>query len=716
MKEYKPLIIIMSLFVSSILLQAQTTEFIYVSAKGNPYVHPEVNSKNLGTIHEPFDTLHSAYKKIQSESKNKTVQMPYDIILLGDNDVKNAIYIRNDGKGEHFTWDISGTKSYPIRIYPQNKAIIIRNESSTQHMIKLLNVSHISFSNIEFRNSSYGFLLDNADYCTIQYCRFIGDPIEHSSGSGTIWIGKKGIKKEDQFSKDNYNAGNEEERSSNNIIKNNYFVGMINTSSGNWQKSHNIYISHGSDDNDVYFNTMDLGFFWGTGILLNHSYMKNNNVRRNFINIDGIDYGRTQKNALVIGFEENDDLSKIIDNNVVGNYLYNTGSSSKELISIESDTKNSIVVNNTIKDNISKNGKELTAHDPLWLGYKPDRITGRVISGDFDEDGSLDDIAAFYDYGKGETRIHLWETEKNNFRYLGADGAWSSFGYYSENISDLTVSGDFDNDGYKDDIAAFYDYGSGETRIHTWLFNGTYNFFKYSGADGVWSTPAGYHVSKISARVLSGDFDNDGFEDDIAALYDYGSKGTRIHVWYYESGKFEYSGSLGKWSNDQYRAGNIAGRVVSGDFDHDGFKDDIIAICDYGNNETRIHAWLSDGNYFKFEGVYGRWNSKIFNSDNIIEQIVCGDFDGDGNKGDLAAFYQKDNGELHLYSWISNGIDFACNVDNSWWSSLGYSVDKIAGRIISGDFDKYSNKSAITTFYDYSSQNGNLRTCMEEYR
>jgi hypothetical protein len=48
---------------------------------------------------------------------------------------------------------------------------------------------------------------------------------------------------------------------------------------------------------------------------------------------------------------------------------------------------------------------------------------------------------------------------------------WESTGYPIELFSDRIVSGDFNRDGYFDDIAVMCDYGGGETRIH--VFEGT---------------------------------------------------------------------------------------------------------------------------------------------------------------------------------------------------------------------------------------------------
>src|SRR5690606_7229825 len=114
------------------------------------------------------------------------------------------------------------------------------------------------------------------------------------------------------------------------------------------------------------------------------------------------------------------------------------------------------------------------------------------------------DIVAFYDYGNENAKMHLWRGQGSSFTY---SWPWSVSGYNVEKISGRVVSGDFDNDGFIDDVAAFYDYGNGQTKMHLWRSNGS--TFTYSW---IWST-SGYDCDKITGRVVSGDFDNDGYHD-----------------------------------------------------------------------------------------------------------------------------------------------------------------------------------------------------------
>lgn len=238
-------------------------------------------------------------------------------------------------------------------------------------------------------------------------------------------------------------------------------------------------------------------------------------------------------------------------------------------------------------------------------GYDADKITGRIVSGDFDQDGREDDIAMFYDYGNNETRIHLLIGMGNQFSYQGAAGWWSTAGYTAGKVTGRVVSGDFDRDDKKDDIAAFYDYGDGQTRIHVWLSNGS--SLAYQGAAGWWSA-TGYMASKITGRVVSVNINSDGKAfDDIAVFYDYGNGQTRMHVFESDGNGFNYSGNNGWWAASNYTASKITGRVAAINSSAGiglglGYvgptTTDIIAFYDYGLTTTKYHIWKAENPLF----------------------------------------------------------------------------------------------------------------------
>jgi len=174
-----------------------------------------------------------------------------------------------------------------------------------------------------------------------------------------------------------------------------------------------------------------------------------------------------------------------------------------------------------------------------------------------------------------------------------------------------------------DDIAAIYYYGHGDTRIHTWI-NQDGRGFKYSGSNGWFSTKKGGYEGTKLLKSVAGDWNGDTYTD-IAGFYDYGQGVTRIHVWLNKNGqRFNYQHSAGWWeSNRGYDAKRIV-NVVAGDFNSDGL-DDIAAFYDYGNSETRIHIWLSNGSKFNYQGSRGWWSAKGYPAQNIVN-ILAGEF------------------------------------------------------------------------------------------
>lgn len=174
-----------------------------------------------------------------------------------------------------------------------------------------------------------------------------------------------------------------------------------------------------------------------------------------------------------------------------------------------------------------------------------------------------------------------------------------------------------------DDLAAVFYYGGGRTRFHTWL-NNEDSRFEYSTSRGWFSTDKGGYEADKLVEFVAGDWNGDGL-DDLAGFYDYGGGVTRLHVWLCDGYRFNYQKSQGWWESDRgYDANKLVG-VAAGDFDGDGF-DDIAGFYDYGNDETRIHIWLSNGlDGFRYQYSKGWWASKGYPADGIVH-VVAGEF------------------------------------------------------------------------------------------
>ena len=323
-------------------------------------------------------------------------------------------------------------------------------------------------------------------------------------------------------------------------------------------------------------------------------------------------------------------------------------------------------------------------------GYSTNDIGSRVVSGDYNNDGRSD-VALLYDYGNGETRIHVFLSNGSTFEYQSPNGWWKSEGYNAKDIKNV-VSGDFNGDGY-DDIAVLYNYGSGHACIH--VFKSTGSSFDYGYSDGWWKSD-GYYPENV-CDLVCGDFNGDGY-DDIAAMYNYGSGHARIHVFKSTGSSFNYEYSDGWWKSDGYYPENICD-LVCGDFNGDGY-DDVAAMYNYGSGRARIHVFKSTGSSFNYEYSDGWWKSDGYYPENVKDRVVAGDFNNDG-KDDIGAIYDYGtNGEARIHVFLSTGYSFEYQSPEGWWKSNGYYPQNVTGRVVAGNFNG-TGGTDIATVYSY---------------
>ncbi|RKN81324.1 T9SS type A sorting domain-containing protein [Ulvibacterium marinum] len=671
--------------IATCSLTAQTN--IYVSNNG-------INTgTSLPTINNPAGTLENAYYYIKNNLSNSNNQAitPINVYLMnngGDVKISNGT--------NQLVWDISGTSSCQITLtsYGNSSRSTLTRNGDSGHMLYIEKANYLKIKNIDFNKVASGaILIDNGDNNEISFCSFHGDGNGVAAvKSGVIWIGIN----------QNY-IGQNSETSSDNTIKHNLFYNIkVNSDNSFASYHHAIYVSQGAHNNTITFN--NINYAPGIGIFANHGDYKNNYISANMITKTNGNYTNfTTGLYLSLELNSKPNVDNGAPNSITGNLCANNYVNDLEHNFGVSINDALLQFNNTKSSN--KHYTNLYPSDPYWLGYTADKITDRIVTGDFDEDGSVDDVAAFYDLG-GQTKIHVWQSKNGHkaFEYSSSNGWWHGTSLTPSTITKRVVVGDFDHDGYKDDIAAIHK-GTTGTGILAWISDGS----KFPAAEVWWGYRTWYHADKVTGRVVSGDFDEDGWEDDIATFYDYGNNLTRIHVWRSNGvDGFDYMGSTTQWTGSNYSASAITDRLVSGDFDNDGYSDDIAAFYDNGNNSTLLNVWTFDKIDFFEKETW--WNVSGYNANMITGRVVSGDFDGNGID-DIATFYDYANSNARIHTWLSSGTHITYQGSNGWWkeNTNGYNVQNITGRVVSGDFNN-DGKYDISAFYDYSGALGSIRS------
>jgi hypothetical protein len=297
------------------------------------------------------------------------------------------------------------------------------------------------------------------------------------------------------------------------------------------------------------------------------------------------------------------------------------------------------------------------------LSLDPADVDDRMVAGDFTNDGK--DDAGFLvhkDNGGWKIRVSASAHSTTLTTWYDTDSTYS----FSFNDGRL-VSGDFDGDGYRDDIAMAKDHQDGTIQLFRYLTDGANNVTGWN--DNVSLDPA-----DVDDRMVAGDFTNDGIED-VAFLVHKSNGGWKIRV-----SASAHSTSLTTWydTDNTYSFGLNDGRLVSGDFDADGYRDDIAMGKDHQDGTIQLFRYLTDG-----ANNVTAWNGNIdVDPARVDERMVAGDFNNDFTE-DVAFLASKDNGGWRLRVSAS-----AHDSPVTWYDTDStYSFALNDGRLVSGDFD-----------------------------
>ncbi len=281
-------------------------------------------------------------------------------------------------------------------------------------------------------------------------------------------------------------------------------------------------------------------------------------------------------------------------------------------------------------------------------------LNNNMVAGDFNNDGKNNCIAGFSTTGNLPELI-IWEPIAGNFTQQKANLKIMPGLTHAQAVNGKIVAGDFDNDNFIDDIAAIYEIGENKTSITVWLNN--------NGAftPAQWWFGGDFDANQTKLTIVAGDFDNDGFIDDIAAFYNYEQKRTKVFVWAGNKNKFNWPGTW--WVGNDFNSARVQGTIVAGDFDHDGFIDDIATLYDYTDGYCKIFVWAGQKN--KFNWPYTWYKQDNFLAAKTKGNVVAGDFNHNGFVDNIATFYAiNDNlSEILVFERNKNGF----NTPQQWW-------------------------------------------------
>ena len=296
-------------------------------------------------------------------------------------------------------------------------------------------------------------------------------------------------------------------------------------------------------------NRVVSGDFTGKGvddIVAFYDYGQARTEIHKFTNVNGTSYSNTLWDSRVGNFDASCIDNKVVSGDFDGNgideiaTLYAYSNSTVSLFEFSLNSSGSAFSDKTVWKSGQFNGDRVKA----------------MVAGDFDGDGK-DEILIFYDYGNRYTG--MFELKKNADGTFTDRYAWESTAFDSNAIKNKVVAGDFNGDR-KDEVAMFYDYGDGTTKI--WSLS---NKNKVYSASETWFAES-FDSSKISGKVTSTRNKN-GEKDKIIALYDYSylNNVTGIFTWSLQSDN-KFLATKQKESQN-YEAARVTGRVVAGKFD-----------------------------------------------------------------------------------------------------------------------------------------------------
>jgi hypothetical protein len=292
------------------------------------------------------------------------------------------------------------------------------------------------------------------------------------------------------------------------------------------------------------------------------------------------------------------------------------------------------------------------------MNVRPARAANGVLAGDFTNDG-VDDIALAIQQRDGSFQIKVWS--EGRYRV----GSYTDPGYrYSLGLNQgRLAAGDFDGDGFTDDIVMAKAIGTDRTRLVRFLFDGP-------GSVTVSRLTLNLRPARLGDRMLVGDFTNDD-ADDVAFVIQQRDGSFQVRVWQ----SADTAAGVYFDPNWRYMLSANQGRLISGDFDGDGYADDIAMARRLDAQHLGLRRFLTDGPRTVAAGEV----TIRMQPYRVHDRMVRGDFDNDG-ADDAAFVVRHHDGRFRVQAWSGAGGDAPIHIDRRF--------GRADGLVVSGNFDR----------------------------
>lgn len=334
----------------------------------------------------------------------------------------------------------------------------------------------------------------------------------------------------------------------------------------------------------------------------------------------------------------------------------------------------------------------------VYFGYS-------LMSGDFNNDGTIDLAAGAYRYSSYTGRVYIFyndgsiPTTATTADVIITGEANSYFGFY-------ITKGDFDSSGTIDLAVGANGYSSDTGRVYIFYNDGSIPATAAT-ADVVIT---GEGTSNQFGRFLtSGDFDADGDTDLVVGAYYYSGFDGRVYIFYNDGSIPTTAATADVIITSENNNGGAFGRYIEGiDFDADGDTDLIVGAYNYTDSRGRVYVFYNDDSY----------PSLAINADKIVSGgadierfgsvMTSGDFNTDG-KVDLAVAAKNSSAHAgKIYIFYNDG-SYDTSPSGADLTILGEDAYNYFGSsLLSTDFNSDGKTDLIVGASGYSSGAGRL--------